>query len=539
MPKYLLTDSASYLGKVLHTYLTRPDSENELVEVANWDDEEEVQSKILQAEVVVLDLVRSPIESQTVLANIMPEKLEEEQTLKIIGISSVMTWNKTNTKANAKPVKEADFKGRKTSTKYKGLKMLETSVLNAGKDAVKTFVLAPGILYGNGEEEFANLFKDGWLCENPAGLPVLGEGSNIIPTMHVNDVAVALDALVAKPPEENQYVVVSDNTNSTQRQIVETISKGIGLGLTTQMDPADDKVLLGNNNSEVVLLNLSFDPEGSWQAGAGLELTCAGGLAAEFQRVRSEFVTNRGLKPVRALVLGGPGAGKTMFAKKLADKFYLPYVSVGDVIEETCQQEGEFAESVKAAVAEMNAAKAKAKKPAAKPKKGAKGSYKPDDRPRLPTEMVAKMMKNKLLSAACSNKGFILDGFPRSLEEAQKLFKAEGEAGEEEAPEEADEEVPEGEEAPPKAIKVDESVFPSFVVSLDCTEDCARQRFKDLPEDQIVADHNDEDGFDRRWARFEWLMDPQAEVVQNPLDFFKQLEVLEVPQENTGMCINK
>jgi adenylate kinase len=130
----------------------------------------------------------------------------------------------------------------------------------------------------------------------------------------------------------------------------------------------------------------------------------------------------------------------------------------------------------------------------------------------------------------------VLDGFPQTLEQAQKLFKAELKEGEEPEAEDAPaEDPPEGEEedAPPIKIKVDDAVFPSFVVSLECTEEVARQRFKDLPEAEVVADHNDEDGFDRRWARYEYVMNPEAEVIMSPMGFFKHVEILEIPLEST------
>lgn len=540
MPKIFLCDTQTYLGRALKSYFTKgEESENEIVEVSSWNDVEEVQTQLKSSDIIVLDLVRSSHQSSIVLANFKPEELEEEQNVTILGVSSIMSWNKTSTKPNPKPMREEDYKGRKSSTKFKGLKLLESLVLSAAQDNVKTYVLAPGILYGNGEEEFSDLFKDGWLCENPAGLSVLGEGNNIVPTLHVNDVALSLEALIARPPEEYQYVVVTDNTNNTQKTIVETISKGIGLGVTTQVDPAGDSVLLGNSNSEVMLLNISFDPEGSWQSGAGIELTCSAGLGGEFDKIRSEFVLNRGLKPLRSLVLGPPGAGKSLFSKQLAEKFYLPYITLGDIIQETLAKGDEFAEQVKATMSEnVDAGKGKkaAKKPAAKPKKGAK-VYKPDERPRIPVDMIATMVKNKLKSSACRNKGFVLDGFPQTLEQAQKLFKAELKDGEEEEPEdEPAEEFQDGEDgqpAPPKKIKVDEAVFPSYIVSLDCTEDVARQRFKEIPEGDVVADHNDEDGFDRRWQRYEYVNNLDQEVLMSPMGFFNQLELLEIPLERT------
>ncbi len=45
----------------------------------------------------------------------------------------IYTRSKTHTKEKSKPLDEKAYKTRKSSTKYKGLKMLETLVMNAKK----------------------------------------------------------------------------------------------------------------------------------------------------------------------------------------------------------------------------------------------------------------------------------------------------------------------------------------------------------------------------------------------------------------------
>lgn len=42
--------------------------------------------------------------------------------------------------------------------------------------------------------------------------------------------------------------------------------------------------------------------------------------------------------------------------------------------------------------------------------------------PRLPDEILHDLVKIQLNSAACQNKGFILDGFPRSVEDSRAIF---------------------------------------------------------------------------------------------------------------------
>ena len=42
--------------------------------------------------------------------------------------------------------------------------------------------------------------------------------------------------------------------------------------------------------------------------------------------------------------------------------------------------------------------------------------------PRLPEEILCDLVKIQLNSAGCMNKGFILDGYPRSKEDAKNVF---------------------------------------------------------------------------------------------------------------------
>ena len=43
--------------------------------------------------------------------------------------------------------------------------------------------------------------------------------------------------------------------------------------------------------------------------------------------------------------------------------------------------------------------------------------------PRIPDEMVYKILINKLNENICKNKGFILDGYPRNIHDAQNIFE--------------------------------------------------------------------------------------------------------------------
>jgi len=518
MVRVLLSDQTGYLGANLAQRYAA--SEHELVTV-DWDNEEAYTAAICEeTDIIVVDLVRDLAKANKVLNVLSTGTWEEPKTL--VAVSSLLTWNETKTKKN-KPLTEADFKNRKCTPRFKELKIMETLVLNAAKENLVSLVVAPGIMYGAQQDVFGSIFRDAWMSNKDA-LTCLGEGTNVLPVIHVKDTAAYIEKVSTAPPEGKQYLVAIDNTDLTQKQILETISKGLGTGnVTTSTELGED---LEDGIAQVLISNMKFDRESLHLSSADMEWHNEK-FDEGFEKVRAEFVEGRKLTPLRVSVIGPPGAGKTHYAKLLAEKYYLPHVSVGDVIKEALAGNDELAAEANASLAEQANASGgkggKGKKKAA-PKKG-KGKGKADERPRLPPAILAKIIRKKLLSAPCRNKGFVLDGFPRTAQEASALFEIKAE-GEEEAPP-----AEEGEEGEERKVNFDPAVMCKFVISLETTKDAAQARLQNTSEDEAVAGHNDEEGFQRRWGTYEYVCDDKAEGPSEPLAFFKGVEVLEIPQD--------
>ena len=93
------------------------------------------------------------------------------------------------------------------------------------------------------------------------------------------------------------------------------------------------------------------------------------------------------------ILLGGPGAGKGTQAKLLIEKYKIPQISTGDIL--------------RAAVKEGTAMGKKAKE------------YM-DAGKLVPDEVVIGIIEDRLKQAD-AKKGFILDGFPRTVPQAEAL----------------------------------------------------------------------------------------------------------------------
>jgi nucleoside-diphosphate-sugar epimerase len=114
---------------------------------------------------------------------------------------------------------------------------MEQAAMALGRtnDKLRVHVVCAGFLYGNGEQNdiFYDFFRRAWVSLHPdlAALPLIGQGSNIIPTIHVTDLSSALDLIFTTGQSFSRYLHAVDGaSNSTQRGIMQCISEGIGSG---------------------------------------------------------------------------------------------------------------------------------------------------------------------------------------------------------------------------------------------------------------------------------------------------------------------
>jgi adenylate kinase len=93
------------------------------------------------------------------------------------------------------------------------------------------------------------------------------------------------------------------------------------------------------------------------------------------------------------ILLGGPGAGKGTQAKKLIDKYHIPQISTGDILRAAVKEGTDMGRKAKEY---MDAGKL------------------------VPDAVVIGIIRDRLKQAD-AKKGFILDGFPRTVPQAEAL----------------------------------------------------------------------------------------------------------------------
>ncbi len=99
---------------------------------------------------------------------------------------------------------------------------------------------------------------------------------------------------------------------------------------------------------------------------------------------------------MKIIMLGAPGAGKGTQAKRIAEKYGIPHISTGDIFRANIKNGTPLGQKAK--------------------------SYM-DQGLLVPDELTCDLVVDRIGQADCEN-GYILDGFPRTIPQAEALTKA-------------------------------------------------------------------------------------------------------------------
>jgi nucleoside-diphosphate-sugar epimerase len=139
----------------------------------------------------------------------------------LIVISPVFTW--ANSQRSTTAYTDADFSRRVPFPKFQQAKHIENLAMSANKfhKKLRVHVICSGLIYGNGEanDGFYEFFRRAWISLHPdlAALPVIGDGKNSLPTIHVRDLARFVVALTEESAKKitKQYLIAVDQCKSS------------------------------------------------------------------------------------------------------------------------------------------------------------------------------------------------------------------------------------------------------------------------------------------------------------------------------------
>lgn len=104
---------------------------------------------------------------------------------------------------------------------------------------------------------------------------------------------------------------------------------------------------------------------------------------------------------MKIVMLGAPGAGKGTQAKKISEKYGIPHISTGDIFRANIKENTELGQKAKTYM---------------------------DQGLLVPDELTVKILLDRVAKEDCAG-GYVLDGFPRNIPQAQVLDRALAELG--------------------------------------------------------------------------------------------------------------
>jgi adenylate kinase len=518
----------SYVGKALCADLRQVlEKENRIIGTMSSDDAEvnmesletmgvkrivsrkdirEYLKDITSCSLIVFDLHSASLDDvELVVKHLKIVKLE--RNVVFVLISSVNVWAKTKNdrekdtaedeeeeeaqeeeegappkivKTRPVELKDADLDRRTPdiASVYEEWKYLENLTMSlSSRDKLRPHLVTAGILYGNGETTFNDLFKEAWLTR--ATHSIIEPGDNYIPCVHVRDVA-RLVRVVAQDENVGRYLIAVDKARLTQAMIVQGVVNRMSTAREVPVRPAEE---VASEFKDVMSLDLIFQPSAPMRS-KEFPWWCKTGIVDNMTVVADEFCKWRNLRPIKMTIIGPPGSGGENLSKLVAYRYLHedpPLLSFDSILREALEAKDANGSLTKAARLLR--------------RKVAKAERKPGGK--LPLKIRTKLVRERLLSNICRFRGYVLEGYPQSAEEAEALFTEVVLEDGEEAPveEEEEEEAEDGEdqeeeeEVPPPAAEGDEeedadapkrilskTIAPEFVVVLSSSAERCKAR---------------------------------------------------------------
>ena len=417
--------------------------------------------------------------------------------------------------------KESEYNKRLPNLKYLYYKILESNALSKNSNPkLKTYVICPGFIYGCGEDFFFNYFRLAWMQKMPY-IPIVGEGKNYIPTIHILDLVKIIRKIIEKKPAQKYFFVRDKTKIPTMRNILNSIGMGIGGMPVKRLFKFNIEKIEIPNYTELkidVRMKLSEIFEEQRKSKENImdfkdrqfKWHCEYGIPENMDKLREEFNLYRNLKPIKIVVQGPPCGGKTTLCEFLTNKYKLNNYKINQFCdwaknlntplgEETKQKLIEIEENITKALDDYEHRKNKRK------------TDPPLDTSQLKkfsSEFMGKILKERLSTGECGTKGYILDNYPKTYEDCVNMFCT----------------TPYDKEKKDKYILIDKIIPDSVIIINNHTEENLRsklQKTENYEQNQAEIEAR----FNRRLALYKQQNEGVEEKKKFVKDFYKEYNI--------------
>ena len=454
------------------------------------------------------------------------------------------------------------------------MKTLETHALSLQRDGLRVHVVAAGVLYGDGEQALAPVFKQAWLTEtDTVTVPAAdGVGGNHLPMIHVRDLAGTVAATAREEGLDTPYLLAVDEGRQTLAQATLAVARTMSLGrVYFPPRPEAEALVLASKALAELQVNLRLDVADATPLSLPFDWHAREGFRANAASLAAEYAAARRLEPVRIVVTGPPLSGKSTLAAALAAEYCVPVITPlqavqalasdppqlagsdsaqpppgtvqvagqaadeaeeggagkeadaedgkeAEVEEEEEEEEEEPSAFQRAEEALREVVRAALTSSGAASGGGGTWSVSHAAALALPRKLLARAVRHEAMRPEARNRGWVLDGFPTSVEEARILFGElddEAEDFEELAEEEGggaggrargkkgrvplEDEEDDEEQVP---IELDSRMAPRAVLGVAVDDTTLEARCAAVPVDTIIPGYNDADGLATRTEEF-------------------------------------
>jgi adenylate kinase len=197
------------------------------------------------------------------------------------------------------------------------------------KNSIKTFVVCPGIIYGEEEDIFHYIFKSCYL--NSPQVEIFLPASNKLPVIYIHDFARFVIQIITKKLQDegaNYLLAVQQNPLSVKEIVANFIEIMGGEEMRLRICEKEEIFLMNEDMmTQRVFDHLTLDLNIQSELLTNFEFEINGlNFSDNIPKIIGEFYNARDLRPVKILIDGSPFAYQNDLAKILSDFYHIHHV---------------------------------------------------------------------------------------------------------------------------------------------------------------------------------------------------------------------